>query len=112
MANILSECAVFILPSFEEGFARVLSEAMAAGIPILASYESGATTVIRNGVEGYVLQPRNIDSIAEAMIDMIKDREKNIQMGDASYIAGAASNTWKDYTKRLLTEYEKRLSHL
>jgi glycosyltransferase involved in cell wall biosynthesis len=112
LANLLTNSTAFVMPSLEEGFARVLSEAMAAGIPILASYESGATTVIRNGVEGYVLQPRNIDSIAEAMIDMIKNREKNMQMGEASYIAGAASNTWRDYTKRLLTEYEKRLSHL
>jgi glycosyltransferase involved in cell wall biosynthesis len=41
MANILSECAVFILPSFEEGFTRVLSEAMACALPFLARTPAG-----------------------------------------------------------------------
>jgi glycosyltransferase involved in cell wall biosynthesis len=109
LAKELTSCTAFILPSLEEGFARVLSEAMAAGLPILASYESGATTVVRNGIEGYIIEPRNIDSISRSMIDMIKDTDKNISMGKSAHFSGAISNTWTDYTHRIIAEYQKRL---
>jgi glycosyltransferase involved in cell wall biosynthesis len=112
LAKLLSQCTAFVLPSLEEGFARVLSEAMASGLPILASYESGASTVVRNGIEGYLIEPRNIDSIQQAMINMIRDPDKNMMMGEAAYFAGAKSNTWADYTQRLLSEYASRLPAL
>jgi glycosyltransferase involved in cell wall biosynthesis len=110
LAEMLSKSTAFVLPSLEEGFARVLSEAMAVGLPILASYESGASTVVRNGVEGFILNPRDVDGLASAMLRMALNKEENIAMGDASYLAGGKSNTWADYTQRLLEEYSRRLS--
>jgi glycosyltransferase involved in cell wall biosynthesis len=110
LSKMLQECTAFVLPSLEEGFARVLSEAMAAGLPILASYESGATTVVRDGIEGIILRPRDVDAIATAMIRVAEDRQLNQRLGDAAYAAGAQSNTWADYTERLICEYEKRLA--
>lgn len=112
LAKMLAHSTAFILPSLEEGFARVLSEAMAVGLPILASYESGATTVVRDGIEGIILQPRDIQGMADAMIHVAQNPEANLAMGDAAYLAGGKSNTWADYTKRLLDEYERRLALL
>jgi glycosyltransferase involved in cell wall biosynthesis len=109
LAKMLSSSTAFVLPSLEEGFARVLSEAMACGLPILASYESGATTVVRDGVEGIVIEPRNINGMADAMIRMVREPALNMAMGQAAFLAGGQSNTWEDYTKRLLVEYERRL---
>lgn len=112
LAIILAECTAFVLPSLEEGFARVLSEAMAVGLPILASYESGATTVVRDGIEGRIIRPRDIDAIAEAMLELARNPAENLRMGDAAYLAGGKSNTWEDYTRRLLGEYARRISPL
>ena len=109
LAFLLKSCTAFVLPSLEEGFARVLSEAMAVGLPILASYESGATTVVNDRVEGCIIAPRSIESISESIIEMISNPQLNLQMGAAAYVAGAKSNTWADYTHRLITEYEKRI---
>lgn len=112
LARMLAECTAFVLPSLEEGFARVLSEAMAVGLPILASYESGATTVVRDGVEGIIIQPRNIQAMTDAMLRMALHPEENSAMGDAAYLAGGKSNTWADYTKRLLDEYARHLAEM
>ena len=112
LAKILAKCTAFVMPSLEEGFARVLSEAMAVGLPILASYESGATTVVRDGIEGMTIKPRDIQGMAEAMLKMALDSDVNMSMGDAAYLAGGKSNTWNDYTKRLLEEYSRRLAEI
>jgi glycosyltransferase involved in cell wall biosynthesis len=110
LANMLQKCTAFVFPSQEEGFARVISEAMGAGLPIIASYESGATTLVRDGVEGFIVRGRDPHHIAEAMIRVALDSELNLKMGQAAFEKGAAKNTWQDYGDRLLEEYQRRLT--
>jgi glycosyltransferase involved in cell wall biosynthesis len=76
----------------------------------LASYESGASTVITDGIDGIILKPRDIDAMASAMIHVAKNRELNTALGDASYKVGANSNTWANYAQRLHIEYQRRLA--
>lgn len=108
LSELLRSCTAFVLPSCEEGFARVLSEAMATGLPLVASYESGATTLLQDGVEGFIVS-QNPDAIANAMLQLAKDAALNQQMGAAAYRKGAVRNTWQDYGDRLLAEYQKYL---
>jgi glycosyltransferase involved in cell wall biosynthesis len=82
---------------------------MGAGLPIIATYESGATTLVEDGVEGVIVRSRNPAHTAEAMIRLAEDRELNQRMGQAAYQNGAARNTWQDYGDRLLAEYRARL---
>jgi glycosyltransferase involved in cell wall biosynthesis len=110
IAELLTTSTAFVFPSLEEGFARVLSEAMACGIPIIASYESGATTIVNDGIEGIIVHPRNIPQIAHAMIAAAADKDANIRMGRQAFAVGGESNTWLDYAKRLHGEYRRRLA--
>lgn len=110
LAELLGNCTAFVLPSLEEGFARVLAEAMAAGLPVLASYESGAATLVEDGVQGCLIRPRDPQHIAAAMIRVATDRELNKKMGEAAHKKGAVKNTWQDYGDRLLAEYSRRLN--
>ena len=110
LAELLPTCSAFVFPSIEEGFARVLSEAMAAGLPVIASHESGATTLVADGVEGFIVRGRDPQHIADAMIRVAADPELNRRMGESSHRKGAVRNTWQDYGDRLLAEYGKRLN--
>jgi len=110
LGALLQTCTAFVFPSQEEGFARVLSEAMGAGLPIIASYESGATTLVRDGKEGFIVRGRDPQHLAEAMTRVALDPELNLKMGKAALEKGATKNTWQDYGNRLLDEYGKRLS--
>jgi len=105
LAKVFQTCTAFVFPSQEEGFARVIPEAMGAGLPIIASHESGATTLIRDGEEGFIVRGRNPEHIAQAMIKVASDPEMCRRMGDSAYKKGASSNTWQDYGDRLLAEY-------
>jgi len=110
LAELLVTCSAFVFPSVEEGLARVIPEAMAAGLPIIASYESGATTLMQDGVEGIIVPPRDPARIAEAMIRLGRERQLNAAMGHAAYEAGGRNNSWLDYGDRLIAEYERRSS--
>jgi glycosyltransferase involved in cell wall biosynthesis len=109
LARLLRSASAFVLASVEEGFARVISEAMGAGLPIIATYETGATTLVQDGVEGLIVPARNPEKLAEAMLRLATDRELNERMGRAAWRKGAQHNSWQDYGDRLLAEYEARL---
>lgn len=110
LAKLLPTCTAFVLTSVEEGFARVISEAMAAGLPIIASNETGATTLVRDGVEGFIVPATGPQRIAAAMLKVANDPALCERMGRAAYERGAERNTWQDYGDRLLEEYQKRLA--
>lgn len=107
---LMKTCTAFVFPSCEEGFARVVPEAMAAGLPIIATHESGATTLVADGVEGLIVT-RDPACIANAMINVATDPELNHRMSEAAHQKGALNNTWQDYGDRLLQEYARRLAN-
>jgi glycosyltransferase involved in cell wall biosynthesis len=108
LAALLRTCTAFVFPSQEEGFARVQTEAMASGLPLIGTHEGGITTVVDDGVEGFVVRGSDPEHIAEAMIKLALDRDLNQRMGDAAYKKGALKNSWLDYGDRLIAEYRRR----
>jgi glycosyltransferase involved in cell wall biosynthesis len=102
LSKLLRSASAFVFPSTEEGFARAVVEAMASGLPIVASYESGATTLVEDGVQGLIIKSRDVDGIAAAMIRVATDPEVNARMGRAARQRGAEKNSWDDYAGRLL----------
>lgn len=112
LSHRLRSATGFVFPSLEEGFARVLSEAMASGLPIIATHESGATTVMQHGVHGLVVKPRDEVGLTGAMEQLITDPQLNLHMGLKAFHDIASQNSWEDYTNKLFREYEHRLVSL
>ncbi len=110
LAKILQEATAFVFPSNEEGFARSIIEGMASGLPIIATHESGATTLVDDGVEGLIVRARDIDHIAEAMIRVASDRELNRRMGEAACARGGKKNSWNDFADRLIKMCDEALA--
>jgi glycosyltransferase involved in cell wall biosynthesis len=67
-----SRMSIFILPSILEGFGIVLLEAMAAGIPVIASNVDGIKEVVVDGESGILVPPKNSDAIADAVFKIIE----------------------------------------
>ncbi len=109
LATLLTTCSAFVLASVEEGFARVIPEAMGAGLPVIATYESGAGTEVRSNREGIIIPARNPAALAAAMLHLASDRLANGEMGAAAERRVHQGNSWQDYGDRLLTEYQRRL---
>ncbi len=109
VAELLRTCTAFVFPSQEEGIARAQVEALACGLPVVGTHEGGATTLVQDGVEGFIVRGRNPADIAQAMIRLAEDRELNRRLGAAAHQKGALRNTWQDYSDRLLAEYQTRL---
>jgi glycosyltransferase involved in cell wall biosynthesis len=72
---------VLILPSLVEGFPRVLVEAMACEKPVIATNLPGISEMVRNGENGLLIEPGNVDDIAKAITFLYNNKEKARHMG-------------------------------
>jgi len=70
---------VFLLPSTCEGSAGAVSEAMASGLPVITSPNSGS--LVRHGVDGYICPYDNVDAMAEYIEQLSQDRQRRHEMG-------------------------------
>ena len=76
---------VFVLPSLYDRFGIVVSEAMASGLPIIATEKVGASAdLIRDGVNGYVVKDGDVDGLYEALRKILKDPQLPWWMGENS----------------------------
>lgn len=80
--RILEGIDIFFLPSRWEGLPRTVLEAMAAGIPVVASSVDGTIEAVEDSVTGYLVPPCDTDGYAERLSDLIEDEEKRKKMGE------------------------------
>lgn len=73
---------IFVLPSGREGIPRVLMEAGAMGLPLVAFDSSGCREVIIDGKNGILVSPGNIYALEQAVVELIVNKEKRRDFGD------------------------------
>lgn len=72
--NILAESRILVAPSvIEESFGRVVIEAFASGVPVIASNIGGFAEIIENGKDGILVDPANSEQIANNILKILKD---------------------------------------
>ncbi|MEE4356963.1 MAG: glycosyltransferase family 4 protein [Desulfococcaceae bacterium] len=71
---------IFVFPSHYDAFGNVCLEAMAAGLPLICSRTCGASELIRNGVNGFILEQKRPEELAEK-ISMLKNHSLRKQIG-------------------------------
>ncbi len=80
----LSRASMFILVSLEENSPMAIEEAMAAGVPVIASNCCGMPYMIENGRSGFLVEPNEPQKIADKIVKLIKDGNLRKQMGQRS----------------------------
>ena len=83
VGRFLSALDIFVLPSDCEPFGLVLVEAMARGIPVVATHAGGASEIVVHGETGYLVPPRNPEAMAAAILKLLADPLRSIQMGES-----------------------------
>jgi glycosyltransferase involved in cell wall biosynthesis len=104
-----SQCSLFALCSIQEGYGMVLLQAMACGLPLLCTTNTGGDDLITEGREGFVVPIRDVDAFKEKLESLYKDREACAEMGRAAQRKVSRGYSWTDYGDRITRAYEKIL---
>ena len=102
--NYLNQGTIHIFPSQWEGSAKVTYEAAACGLPQITTYEAG--DVVRNGIEGIIVKPGDVNAIAAALEHLHGHPETVKEMSSAARRRVVENFTWDHFRTRLLDAYE------
>ncbi len=112
LANYYATCDVFCAPSTgRESFGIVLLEAMASGKPVVATNIRGYAAVVRHGVDGLLVQRKNPEALAIALVHMLADENLREQFGQAGR-KRAEEHSWPVVARRVLDTYERTRSRV
>ncbi len=105
LKELYSKCDIFVLPSIAESFGLVITEAMASGKPVIATKTAGAMTQIVDGMNGFLVQPKNADDLAEKIIYLIDNSEERNLMGKCARRLAEEKFDWNEIAKKYLNVY-------
>jgi glycosyltransferase involved in cell wall biosynthesis len=83
-AAFIRQAWVFALPSHAEALPMCVLEAMAAGVPVVASRVGGIPTAVAPGVTGELVEIRDIPALSRAIAGLLSDHERRLAMGRAA----------------------------
>jgi glycosyltransferase involved in cell wall biosynthesis len=82
----LAQWDIFVLPSLEEGFGIAALEAMAAGLPVVASAVGGLPEIVQEGKTGWLVAPSNPEQLAERLRKLLISPQDRASMGNEGRI--------------------------
>lgn len=96
--SLFQSADIFVYPSLHEGSALAIYEALASGLPVITTPNSGS--VVRDGIDGFIVPIRDIDALKEKIVLLYQSRELRLQMGRQAR-KRAESFTWQAYHQKL-----------
>ncbi len=105
LGRALASADVFFNPSLTETFGNVTLEAMACGLPVVAASATGATSLVRDGKTGVLVEPGDVDAFADALQAYARDPGLRRSHGQAG-LDFARTQDWDEINASVLRVYE------
>ena len=107
--NVFKSADCFVLPSHAEGLPMAMLEAMSYGLPVISTKVGSVPEVITDGVEGYLIEPGDIESLADRIFRLGQDVALRKRMGKAARERIERCYSLDVVVKRLIQVYEEIL---
>jgi len=103
---IYSQGSVLVLPSIQDGFGLVQAQAMACGVPVIASTNTGAQDLFTDGIEGFIVPIRQAQTLRDKIIWMLDNPKARGEMAAAALRRVSKLGGWNSYGIRSLEIYK------
>lgn len=105
----MSQGSVFCLASIEEGLAMVQPMAMACGLPVICTTNTGGGDIVREGRDGFIVPIRDVEALKEKILFFYENPEACKVMGESARLRVQAGFSWSDYGDKMISAYRKIL---
>ena len=96
------DSSIFVMPSLKEGFGIVFLEAMAAGKPVIGGNHGGIPDLIKNDINGYLVEYGNVEMLTEKLVKLLQNDNLCKQMGNLGKELVSIKYTFENYQKKFI----------
>ncbi|MDP9027674.1 MAG: glycosyltransferase family 4 protein [Actinomycetota bacterium] len=107
IAALYAEASVFVVPSLFDPYPLVALEAMAFGLPVIATEQMGTPEMISDGVTGRLVEPGSVDALADALLELLQDPAAAACLGAAARRDIESRFTWDAVVDRMAPVLER-----
>jgi len=97
---------LFVLPSLEEAFGIVLVEAMSQSLPVVATAVQGVSSIVRDGVNGFLVPPQDEKALAAKVVSLLENPRLAREMGKRNR-GDSEQYQWDRLAERYMDIYER-----
>jgi len=108
--TVLTGSDCFVLPSYAEGLPMAMLEAMAHGMPVIATRVGAIPEVVTDGVEGFLIEPGDVAALADRLVQMERDPSLRHRMGVAARKRVEQGYSIDTMVERLMAVYKEVLT--
>jgi glycosyltransferase involved in cell wall biosynthesis len=106
LTRLYRDADLLVLPSiWQESYGLPIAEAMASGVPVVASRCGGVPELVEDGVTGRLVPRLDLDALVHAIRDMLEDPRRLHRMGQAARLRAERLLTWERSAQRLERAY-------
>jgi glycosyltransferase involved in cell wall biosynthesis len=106
VCQLYSIMDILIVPSTYEGFGLTAVEAMAAGLPVIASRVGGLTEIVKDHITGILVEPQNTNQLANAIVRILENPEYAAKLGEAGRQRAEEIFSFDVYARDITTLYQ------
>ncbi|MDD5432012.1 MAG: glycosyltransferase family 4 protein [Candidatus Omnitrophica bacterium] len=107
VSQLFQKCCLVVLPYIEASQSGIVPIAYAFKKPVIATSVGSLPEVVKDGVTGFIISPRDINSLAEKVIFLIKNKEKRLLMGKNSFHMTKNELSWIEVATKTLNFYKE-----
>jgi glycosyltransferase involved in cell wall biosynthesis len=108
--DVFDQADIYVLPSYNEGLPGSILEAMASSTPIISTPVGGIPEAVNEGVNGYLVDPGDVDSLYSRLLMLCKDSGLRLRMGEASRKLVEEKFDIKEIVNKVIIVYQDILS--
>lgn len=109
LSYYFSQASVFVIGSIEEGLALVQAQAMACGLPIVTTTNTGAEDLFTDGVEGFIIPIQDPEALRERVLYLYEHPEVRDEMAQAALQRVQSLGGWNEYGRQAVATYRSAL---
>ena len=106
MSNYTNISNIFVTCSVEEGLSMVQLQAMACGLPVISTVNSGGNEIINDNIDGYILPIRNKYLLKEKILYLYNNRDICNEMGKNAQKKATKQFSWEIYGQKAISIYQ------
>jgi len=100
-----SQGSLFVQPSIDEGLSLVILQAMACGLPVVCTTNTGGADIMRDGIDGFIIPIRNVDALKEKILYLYENQDICRKMGEFALKKIRERFSWDNYGERIVNIY-------